>query len=95
MFDDLGQSLAKNPVGQRVEHRRVGNHEPGLMEGADEVLAKGAVDTGFSADRAVDLCDYGGRNLDDRDTSVMDRGDESREIPNDATTKGEDGTLSI
>jgi len=95
MFDHLGQPLAENPVWQGVEQRRVGDHEAGLMKRADEVLAQGTVDSGLAADGTVDLRDHGGRNLDDRDASVMDRGDKSGQITDHAPSEREDGTLAI
>ncbi len=43
-----GQEIAR---GQRVEHTDISQHQAGLMERADQVLALGRVDPGLAADR--------------------------------------------
>jgi N6-L-threonylcarbamoyladenine synthase len=60
MPDVLGESTAQR--GQGVE---IGDHRRRLVECPDQILAVGMVDTGFAANRGVDLSQQGGRHLDD------------------------------
>ena len=52
---DLGIAGAKFARAQRVERADVGQHQRGLMKGADEVLAMRRIDRGLAADRGIDL----------------------------------------
>src|SRR5690606_29036937 len=51
VFDDFGIAGGELAARQRIERREVGQHQPGLMEGPDQVLAMRGIDTGLAADR--------------------------------------------
>jgi hypothetical protein len=72
-----GQQLAPRQGGQR---RGVGEHQPRLVEGADQVLAFRRVDPGLAADRGVDLGEQGGRDLDEVEATQQDRRGEAGEV---------------
>ena len=63
IFDDFGIASPQFPVGEAVEHERVDQHEAGLVETADQILAHRAVDRRLAADAAVYLGKQAGRNL--------------------------------
>ncbi len=66
MLEHLGIAGAQLARGQAVEAAGVGEHQLGLVEGADQILAGRGIDPGLAADRAVDLGEQGwsaaGRN---------------------------------
>jgi len=55
VFDDLGVTRAEFALRQRVERRRIGEHQLRLVEGADEILAMRRIDAGLAADGGIDL----------------------------------------
>ena len=88
VFDDLaiaGQKIARRHC---VEHLDIGQHQTGLMERADQVLALRAVDPGLAAHRTVDLCQKRGRDLHETHAPAQDRGGEPDQITDHAATKG-------
>ena len=52
VLGDLGIARQQLAPGQGVERVGVGQHQPRLVEGADQVLAVAGVDAGLAADRA-------------------------------------------
>src|SRR3546814_16079466 len=66
LFDHLGIACAELARGQRREGGGVDQDECGLVEGADQILARGDVDRGLAADATVDLREQGRRHLDER-----------------------------
>ena len=91
----LGVAGAEVAGRQRVEERGVGEHQPRLVEGADEVLALGRVDPGLAADRAVDLGEQRRRHLHEADAAAQDRGGEAGEVADDAAAEGEDEVVAV
>ena len=71
-------------LGQRLQRFDVGHHEPRLMKAADQILAARGIDSGFSADGAIDLRDDGCGNLHVRDAAEVNRRDETGEVAHDA-----------
>ena len=55
VFGDFGVARAELPWRQRIEHRRIGDHQHRLMKRADKILAVRRIDTGLAADRRIDL----------------------------------------
>ena len=90
VFDDLGVARADLPVGQGAERGRVGEHQAGLVEGADKVLPLARVDRGLAAHGAVDLGEQRRGHLDVVDSAQHDRGGEAGQIPDDAAAERDD-----
>ncbi len=95
MLDDLGEALAVFAVGQGGEGGGVGQDEARLVEGADEVLAGPRVHSGLAADRAVNLRDDRGGDLDARDATLVDRGDEAGEVADHSAAEGDDERAAV
>ena len=72
IFDHLGIAGAGFAQRQAVEHRRVDQHQAGLVEAADQILAGARVDRGLAADRAVDLRQQGGGQLHEMAAALQD-----------------------
>ncbi len=87
VLDDLGVAAAHLARRQAVEHVQVGQHQPRLVEGADQVLAARRIDRGLAADRGVDLGQQGGRDLHEVDAALVDRGREAGEIADHAAAE--------
>ena len=65
------------------------------MERSGEVLSGLQIHARLAADRTVDLCDDGRGDLDERDTPLVDRGDETGEIADHPATQGNDERTPI
>ena len=87
IFDDFGIAGAHVPVGESGEDGGVDQHQRGLVESADEVLAGGDVDRGLAADRTVDLGKQRGRYLDEMAATLDDGGGEPDEIADHAAAE--------
>ena len=71
VLDDLCESRAQLARRQRGERGRVGDHESGLVERANQVLAAGVVDAGLAADGRVDLGEQRRRQLHEVDSALV------------------------
>ncbi len=80
---------------QRGERRRVGEHEPGLVERADQVLAVRRVDAGLAADAAVHLGQQGGRALHEVQAAQHAGRAEPREVAHDAAAERHDDGAAV
>ena len=60
------------------------------MKATDQVLTMHGVDTGLAANRAIDLSEKGGWQLDDSDPAPKNAGDETGEIADDAAAERQD-----
>ena len=90
VLDDLGIAgahLAWGQSGQRVE---IGQHQSRLVEGADQVLARGGVDRRLAADGAVDLGEQGCRQLNEAATALEYRRRKAGEVADDSAAERED-----
>lgn len=81
--------------GQRFQHRGVGQHEGGLVEGADEVLAVDGIDAGLAADGTVDLRQERRRDLHEAHAPPQDRRGEAREIADHAAAQRDDHVAAL
>jgi ElaB/YqjD/DUF883 family membrane-anchored ribosome-binding protein len=90
VFDDFGIAGAELARRKRVEHLRVDQDHGGLVERADQILAGAAVDRGLAADRAVDLREQGGGNLDEVAAALEDRGREADQVADHAAAQRDD-----
>ena len=90
IFDDLGIAGADLPRIERVEQRRIDQHERRLVERADQILARRDIDRRLAADRAVDLREKARRHLHKAAAAIDDRRGETGEVADDAATEGND-----
>ena len=81
-----GTHFARGQGGERVE---IGQHQRGLVERADQVLARIGVDRGLATDRAVDLSEQGRRHLDEAAAALEDRRGETGEIADHSAAQRE------
>ena len=87
IFDDFGITGAKLARVQCVEQGDVGQHQPGLMKQADEILLPERVDRGLAPDRAVGLGEQGGRHVDDRQPALEQPGGKPRQVADRAAAE--------
>ena len=80
VLHDLGIAGPPFAQRQRGERRHVGEHQPRLVEAADQVLAVAAVDAGLAADAAVRLGEKRRRDLDEGDAAQQDARGEAGEV---------------
>src|SRR6266478_1165134 len=58
-----------------------------MMNCTDQIFSVARVHSSFSTNRAVHHCEQSGGNLHMRDAAVINRSDESRNIPDDSAAK--------
>ena len=80
ILEHLGITGAHFAIRQSAQHQRIDQHQRGLVEGADQVLARPRIDRGLAADRAVDLCQQRGRHLHEAAAALHDRAGEAHQI---------------
>ena len=80
---------------QGRQHVEVGQHQPRLVEGADQVLAARRVDGGLAADRGVDLGQQRGRDLHEVDAALVDRRREAGEVADHPAAEGDDQVAAV
>ena len=90
-LDDLCAAVAEGGCGQGVQCVGVAQHEGGLVERADQILACGEVDRRLAADGGVHHRQQRGRNLDQRDAAQIGRGGKAREVAHYAAAEGDGG----
>ena len=90
IFDDLGIAGADLARRQRIERRRIDQHEARLMEGADQILARRRIDRGLAPHRRIDLGEQAGRDLDEVAAALEDRRREADQIADHAAAQRDD-----
>ena len=65
------------------------------MEGADEILAAGVVDTGLAADRGVDLREQRRGNLRVGNAALIAGGRETRDVAHHASAECHHGRIAV
>src|SRR5690242_14540725 len=95
IFDDFIQAGAEFSTGKRLEDARIGENQLGRIEGADEVLAFRKINSGLSADSAIDLRDQCGGNVNETDSAQIAGGDETRHVANNSTADSHDESAAI
>ena len=95
VFRHLGIAGVELARRQRIEDAGVGEHELGLMEDADEVLAAAGVDAGLAADRGIDLREQRRRHLDEAHAAPHDAGGKAGEVADHAAAEGEDDVAAL
>ncbi|MCY1546275.1 hypothetical protein D9M68_822640 [compost metagenome] len=87
VLDHFGIAGGELTGAEGVERRKIGQHQFGLVEGANEVLAMGRIDAGLAADRAIDLRQKRGRHLHEIHATPSNGGGKAGEIANDTATE--------
>src|SRR5699024_2743645 len=72
----------------RFEHLGIADDRSGLPERADEILSLWQIDTGFTADRRVDLSKECRGDVNHRNATVVHRGRETRGVGDDTAADG-------
>jgi hypothetical protein len=87
-----GLAPARGQLAPRECLERRGVHHDGrrLVEGADEVLARGGVDAGLAPDRRVYLREQRRRRLHERHAAQVERRREPRHVPDHAAAERDD-----
>src|SRR6185369_4340516 len=80
---------------QGGENRGIDEHGLGLVECADKILASAKIDASLTADRRVDLGKDRRGNLDEIHTAHVEGREQAGNVPDDASTEGEDRGFSI
>ena len=88
VFHHLAIARQQVAPGQRVQHADVGQHQPGLVKGADQVLALRGVDPGLAADRAVNLRQQRRRDLHEPHPAPQHGGGKAHQIAHHPAAKG-------
>ena len=89
-FDGLVEAGAELRGGEGGEEVGVGVDGDGVVEGADEVFARGKVDAGLATDGGVDLGEEGAGDLDVGDSAHVDGGEEAGDVADDSATEGQE-----
>ncbi len=95
VFDDLGEASPQLAVRQGAEGGDVGQHQPGLVEGTDHVLAERMVDRRLATDGRIDLCEQCRRHLDERHAAQIGRRGETRQVADDAAAERDQRRLAL
>ena len=88
VLDDFRQPCGQFAGRKGIEGLRIDQHQIGLIEGTDHVLAQRMVDPGFAAHGRINLREQGGWHLDKVDTALIASGGKPGHVTNHATTKG-------
>ena len=89
VLDHLGHAGGEFAWRQRPQRLHVDDHQAGLMEGADEVLALVVVDRGLPAHAGVHLRQQGGGDLDVADAAQKRGRGEPGDVPDDPSAQGD------
>ena len=90
IFDDFSVARTELPWIERVEERRIGDDQRGLVKGADQILLAKGIDCGLAANRTVGLSQQGCRQVDDR-TATLEQGRcQARKIADASATQRND-----
>ena len=87
IFDNFGITGAQFARRKRIQRGGIRQHQTGLVECTDQVLAMGGIDAGLAADRTVDLRQQRCRHLDKADAPAHRGRHIAGQITNYATAK--------
>ena len=90
MLNRFGKSRSQIANPKRTKGLWVSHHDRRLMEYPHQILSRGGVHPGFAADRGVDHCQQGRRNLDERDASHERRSHETGKVADNSTAERDD-----
>ena len=94
VLDRLGEPRAQMIRRERREHGGIGDDRARPVEGADEIFPGRRVDPRLPADRCVDHREQRRRQLHERNAAHVRRGDEAREIADDAAAERDNGRVA-
>ena len=93
-LDDLREPGPVRAIRQRPEDRRVRDDEARRVKGAGEVLPRGQVDGGLSAERAVGGREERRRRLDDGHAAQRERGREPADVAYGPAAERDDAAVA-
>ena len=94
VLHDLGEARPDFAGIEGRKRRGVADHAPGLVEGADEVLAAGQVHAGLAAHGGVHLGEQRGRHLQEIDTPLVAGGGEPGNVADDPSAERDDDPVA-
>ncbi len=89
------KSGAKLAVGKRLQHRRIDQHDPGMVESSHQILPGDQIHSRLAANGGIDLRQHRRRNLHQLDPAHIKRGQQPAHIAYDAAAKSDDHRLAI
>ena len=95
VLDDLREALVELTRGQCPKGVDISHDQDGLMKCADEILAEGSVDRRLAADGTIHLREQRGRNLHIRNSAMINRRGETREISHHSAAERDDKRRAI
>src|SRR6266852_2880512 len=95
VLDDLRQAAAKFALRQCTQQLRIGEYKTRRVERADEIFSLRQIHAGLAADGAVNLCDYGCWNVDERNATQVTGGDKASEVTDDASAYGYEKRFAV
>ena len=95
VLDHFVEPRTEFPTGQRGEQIGIDDHHPRLMEGTDQVLAAGQVDTHLAANRGINLCQQRRRHMGQPDAPQVGGGREPCHVADHAAAKCHDGRRAV
>ena len=95
IFHHLGIASTKFAVGKRIKRGEIGKDGSWLVEGTDQVLAGGRIDTGLATDRAVDLRQQCRRHLNEVNTTKQACSGKADQVADDPATKGNKDNTAV
>ena len=90
VFDHLREASLELAHGQRDKRMQVAQHQPRLVECADEILARLEVQADFAAHGAVHLRQERGGHLHERQAPQVSGRHETRQVAHYAAAEGDD-----
>ena len=94
VLHDLGKPSPYFTRAEGRERRGIAEHTPGLVEGADEILAAWKIDAGLAAHRGVHLGEQCGWHLQEIDAALVAGSGESGDIADDPSAERDDDTVA-
>ena len=95
VLDALGQTVAEVLVREGREGADVHEHAKGLVEGADEVLARLVIDAGLASHGGVHVGEDGGGALHPAKSAQGRGGHEARQVAGHAAAEGDDHRVAV
>ncbi len=91
----LVQSRTKFAVRQSLEHPRIDEHDAGMIERSDQVLARHEIHSGLAANRGIHLCEHRGWYLHQLDAAHVERGQQSAHVAHHSAAQRDHNGLAV
>ena len=95
VFHDLAIPRQEIAWGERAKYGGIGQHEAGLVECTDQVLAKRRVDPRFATHGTINLRQQGRGHLHKTHTTPHNGGGKARQITDHTTAKGDNHIAAL